>query len=115
MSRDFVRMARHYETIARVSEQLTPGLEEVLYDSRLGVPQLPMMLLAPLTPDAASYIMPMLARVEGMPLETLKVGVPWSWTSFGEYLGLLDGKIGINAGFLKRSLGCNWSPRISRR
>ena len=55
--------------------------------------------IAPLTPDAASYIMPMLARVEGMPLETLKVGVPWSWTSFGEYLGLLDGKIGINAGF----------------
>ncbi len=55
--------------------------------------------IAPLTPDAAGYIMPMLARVEGMPLETLAAAVPWNWQSFGEYLGLLDGKIGINAGF----------------
>jgi N-acyl-D-aspartate/D-glutamate deacylase len=55
--------------------------------------------IAPITPEAAGYIMPMLARVEGMPLETLAAAVPWNWQSFGEYLGLLDGKIGINAGF----------------
>ncbi len=55
--------------------------------------------IAPITPAAADYIKPMLARVEGMPLDTLDKAVPWNWESFGEYLGLLDGKIGLNAGF----------------
>lgn len=55
--------------------------------------------IAPLSPQAADYIKPMLARVEGMPLETLDAAVPCDWTSFGEYLGKLDGKLGLNAGF----------------
>src|SRR5580658_645487 len=33
--------------------------------------------IAPLTPEAADYLKPMLARVEGMPLETLAAAVPW--------------------------------------
>ena len=44
--------------------------------------------------------MDMLARVEGMPLESLREGVPWDWESFGEYLGKLDGSLGVNAGFM---------------
>jgi N-acyl-D-aspartate/D-glutamate deacylase len=56
--------------------------------------------IAPLSPEAGDYLMRMLARVEGMPLESLQQGVPWSWRSFAEYLGLLDGKLAINAGFL---------------
>ncbi|MBK7952173.1 MAG: amidohydrolase family protein [Deltaproteobacteria bacterium] len=56
--------------------------------------------IAPLTPEAGAYLMPMLARVEGMPLQSLKAGVPWSWRSFGEYLGQLEGRLAINAGFL---------------
>ena len=44
--------------------------------------------------------MRMLARVEGMPLESLQLGVPWNWKSFGEYLDRLDGTLAINAGFL---------------
>jgi N-acyl-D-aspartate/D-glutamate deacylase len=56
--------------------------------------------IAPMTADAAEYIRPMLARVEGMPLATLESSVPWhSWSSFGEFLGQLDGRIGLNAGF----------------
>ena len=55
--------------------------------------------IAPLSAQAAGYIRPMLARVEGMPLETLEVALSWDWTSFGDYLGRLDGKIGLNAGF----------------
>ena len=55
--------------------------------------------IAPITPEAADYIKPMLARVEGMPLDTLDKAVPWNWRSFGDYLALLDGKIGLNAGF----------------
>jgi N-acyl-D-aspartate/D-glutamate deacylase len=35
-----------------------------------------------------------------MPLESLEAGVPWDWTSFGEYLGKLDGRLSVNAGFM---------------
>ena len=56
--------------------------------------------IAPLSADAGDYLMRMLARVEGMPLESLQVGVPWDWTSFGEYLGKLEGTLSINAGFM---------------
>jgi len=56
--------------------------------------------IAPLTPDAGEYLMRMLARVEGMPLASLQQGVPWSWRSFGDYLGLLEGKLALNAGFM---------------
>lgn len=56
--------------------------------------------IAPLSAEASGYLMRMLARVEGMPLESLEVGVPWNWQSFGEYLSQLDGKLSVNAGFL---------------
>ena len=55
---------------------------------------------APVDPGDADYLMQMLARVEGMPLESLQVGVPWDWTSTGEYLDRLDGTLMPNAGFL---------------
>ena len=42
----------------------------------------------------------MMAKVEGMPLAALESGVPWNWSTFGEYLDRLDGNIGVNAGFL---------------
>jgi N-acyl-D-aspartate/D-glutamate deacylase len=56
--------------------------------------------VAPLVPEQADYLMRMLARVEGMPLESLRAGVPWSWRSFGEYLDRLEGRLALNAGFL---------------
>ena len=56
--------------------------------------------LAPLAPEHADYISRMMARVEGMPLAALKAGLPWDWRSFGEWLGHLDGRIAVNAGFL---------------
>jgi N-acyl-D-aspartate/D-glutamate deacylase len=56
--------------------------------------------IAPLSKDAAPYLLTMLARVEGMPVNSLKQGVPWDWQSFGEYLGKLDGRLGVNAGFM---------------
>jgi N-acyl-D-aspartate/D-glutamate deacylase len=42
----------------------------------------------------------MLARVEGMPVASLEAGVPWDWRSFADYLGKLDGNLGVNAGFM---------------
>ena len=56
--------------------------------------------IAPMSKEAAGYLMPMLARVEGMPLESLAAGVPWDWTTFGEFLGRLEGRLAINAGFM---------------
>ncbi|MDE0273510.1 MAG: amidohydrolase family protein [Gammaproteobacteria bacterium] len=56
--------------------------------------------IAPLSPEAAPYLLRMLARVEGMPEACLEAGVAWNWRSFGEYLGQLDGNLGLNAGFL---------------
>ncbi|MBW2267293.1 MAG: amidohydrolase family protein [Deltaproteobacteria bacterium] len=56
--------------------------------------------LAPLSPEAGDYLMRMLARVEGMPLESLQAGVPCDWRSFGEYLDKLEGKLSVNAAFM---------------
>ena len=56
--------------------------------------------LAPAGPDHADYLMRMMARVEGMPLAALEQGLSWEWDGFGDWLGRLDGRIGINAGFL---------------
>lgn len=56
--------------------------------------------VAPLVPEAGDYLMRMLARVEGMPLESLQEGVPWDWSSFADYLDKLEGKLAVNAGFL---------------
>src|SRR5687768_12624498 len=53
--------------------------------------------LAPVKAHDADYLRRMMAKVEGMPLAALETGIDWSWESFGEYLGLLDGKIGVNA------------------
>ena len=56
--------------------------------------------LAPLGPRDADYIRRMMANVEGMPLAALETGIEWSWSSFAQYLDRLDGRIGVNAGFL---------------
>src|SRR5436190_7576991 len=42
--------------------------------------------IAPLDDRAASYLMRMLAKVEGMPLTSLETGVPWNWRTTAEYL-----------------------------
>src|SRR6266540_52639 len=42
--------------------------------------------IAPVEPSETDYLTRMLARVEGMPLESLIAGVPYDWRTFGEYL-----------------------------
>ena len=56
--------------------------------------------LAPIKAEDHDYIRRMMAKVEGMPLVALENGLPWDWTSFGDYLGKLEGNLGVNAGFL---------------
>jgi N-acyl-D-aspartate/D-glutamate deacylase len=59
--------------------------------------------VAPLSGDTreTDYILRMLARVEGMPAETLRAGVPWDWTTTAEYFDRVEAAgIGINLGFM---------------
>ena len=56
--------------------------------------------LAPVRPQDADYLRRMMMKVEGMPLAALETGVPWNWESFPEYLAQLEGRIGVNAGFM---------------
>jgi N-acyl-D-aspartate/D-glutamate deacylase len=56
--------------------------------------------LAPAGGPHGEYLMRMMAKVEGMPLDALERGLSWDWTSFAEWLDRLDHPIGVNAGFL---------------
>ncbi|GAA3097801.1 hypothetical protein GCM10020254_48970 [Streptomyces goshikiensis] len=56
--------------------------------------------LNPARPEDADYTRRMMSKVEGMALKALEEGVDWSWSTFGEYLDALDGRIAVNAGFM---------------
>jgi N-acyl-D-aspartate/D-glutamate deacylase len=58
--------------------------------------------LAPLSgkPEDADYLLRMLAKVEGMPLSTLRASVKPDWKSFGDYLNRLDGTLALNTIFM---------------
>jgi N-acyl-D-aspartate/D-glutamate deacylase len=58
--------------------------------------------IAPLGDDPA-YMVRMLSKVEGIPLESLEAGVPWSWKTFDEYLSRLQERgaatnVGVSVG-----------------
>jgi N-acyl-D-aspartate/D-glutamate deacylase len=76
--------------------------------------------LAPINAQDADYIRRMMAKVEGMPLAALENGVPWTWSSFAEYLDALDGRLGVNAGFLvghcalrRKAMGAERSEEVA--
>jgi N-acyl-D-amino-acid deacylase len=56
------------------------------------------LTLAPVAPGGEENLVQSFVRVEAIPRKALEVGVPWGWRTFGEYLGALDGKIGVNLG-----------------
>ncbi|MBV9091108.1 MAG: amidohydrolase family protein [Mycobacteriaceae bacterium] len=56
--------------------------------------------LAPAAAEQKDYLTRMLARVEGMPLDALRAGLDWEWTTFGDWLSRLEGRVAVNAGFL---------------
>jgi N-acyl-D-aspartate/D-glutamate deacylase len=56
--------------------------------------------VAPIAPGDATYVKQLMAVVEGIPMEALELGSDWRWTSFGEWLDHLEGRITVNAGFL---------------
>lgn len=56
--------------------------------------------LAPIPAGDADFFRRLMAMVEGMPLAALENGIEWNWSSFPEYLDRLEGRLGVNAGFL---------------
>lgn len=59
--------------------------------------------IAPTKPEHRPLIMRTLENVEGMPLDALEVGIPWTFESFPEYLDVLEAtptrcNIGVLAG-----------------
>jgi len=52
--------------------------------------------IAPARPDDVGWLLLMLSRVEGMSATALQAGVDWRGGSFGEFLGNLRGRLGVN-------------------
>ncbi len=45
---------------------------------------------APVEPDMRDYAMRSMTRVEAIPYEAMRLGMPWDWVTFPEYLDSLD-------------------------
>jgi N-acyl-D-amino-acid deacylase len=45
---------------------------------------------APVEPDMREYAMKSMTRVEAIPYESMKIGMPWDWVTFPEYLDSVD-------------------------
>ncbi|AVA14650.1 N-acyl-D-amino-acid deacylase family protein [Sphingopyxis sp. MG] len=56
--------------------------------------------LSPLSPDSLQYLIPMFAKVEGIPHESLVQGAKIDWHTTGEMLASFDGHVGVNVGFM---------------
>ena len=56
--------------------------------------------LAPCNGEDRDALARLFYQVEEVPLETLRESVPWSWTTFDDYLRGLDGNLGINCAAL---------------
>ncbi|MGH7817398.1 MAG: N-acyl-D-amino-acid deacylase family protein, partial [Candidatus Binatia bacterium] len=59
------------------------------------------LTLAPCKPAGRDALIGTFVRVEAMPRESLQAGIPWDWTTHGEYLQALDKRpLGLNVATL---------------
>lgn len=61
--------------------------------------------MAPCRPEHRDTVMRLMAFVEGIPLDTLRAALPWSWTDYPSYLDALEARgLGVNvASFIGHS------------
>ena len=93
----FIDVHTHYDAQAFWDPMLTPSILHgvtTVFGGNCG------FSIAPLSPASAEYLRPMLARVEGMPIESLTAGVPWDWSSTADFLERLEGRLALNSGWL---------------
>jgi N-acyl-D-aspartate/D-glutamate deacylase len=92
----FIDMHTHYDAQVMWDPAVTPscfhGVTTVI-GGNCG------FTIAPVSADSRDYVMRMLACVEGMPVESLEEGLDWSWSSFGEWLDQIDGRLALNTAF----------------
>ncbi|MER5441907.1 D-aminoacylase [Streptomyces sp. NPDC002790] len=96
----FVDPHTHYDAQLFWDPYATPSLNHGVTTVAGGNCGFTLAPLNPAQPGDADYTRRMMSRVEGMSLVALEEGAPWTWNSFGEYLGALDGRIAVNAGFM---------------
>ena len=59
------------------------------------------LTLAPCKPESRDALIGTFVRVEAMPRATLQAGIPWQWTTHGEYLNALERRpLGLNVATL---------------
>ena len=93
----FIDVHTHYDAQAFWDPMLTPSILHgvtTVFGGNCG------FSIAPLSPASTEYLRPMLARVEGMPIESLTAGVPWDWSSTADFLERLEGRLALNSGWL---------------
>ncbi|WP_330288861.1 N-acyl-D-amino-acid deacylase family protein [Streptomyces sp. NBC_00576] len=96
----FVDPHTHYDAQLFWDPYATPSLNHGVTTVAAGNCGFTLAPLNPDRPDDADYTRRMMSKVEGMSLVALEEGAPWSWSSFGEYLDALEGRIAVNAGFM---------------
>ncbi|MET9953564.1 D-aminoacylase [Streptomyces sp. NPDC006339] len=96
----FVDPHTHYDAQLFWDPYATPSMNHGVTTVAGGNCGFTLAPLHPGRPEDADYTRRMMSKVEGMSLKALEEGVDWSWSSFGEYLDALDGRIAVNAGFM---------------
>ncbi|MEU9008045.1 amidohydrolase family protein, partial [Streptomyces sp. NPDC048551] len=96
----FVDPHTHYDAQLFWDPYATPSMNHGVTTVAGGNCGFTLAPLNPARPEDADYTRRMMSKVEGMALKALEEGVDWSWSTFGEYLDALEGRIAVNAGFM---------------